>query len=287
MKERYLSKQEKELKIEIPEDWEKTLKTLTERKNSAAILVGPVDSGKSTFASLLLERSPLNTLLLEADPGQPSFGIPALFSLVDSSGKILHQYFFGELSPVRNPADVLLGVHLLSKRAQGRNLIIDTSGFVAGELALRLKLAKAVLSKCNSAVIFKSEAYDYEKFSSLFTSSGITVFEVSVPERVIKYDFEQRRKRREEIFKRYFENASVYDFRVNISQIFGDFEWAEEELVNRLIGFEDKKMLCISAGLIKHVEIDRDSIFFKAACYKEPDKFSRIRISSLKINTGI
>lgn len=284
MKEKYLSKRGKELNIEIPSDWEKVIKLLSDKPRTRAIIVGPIDSGKSTFANILFQSFSNQVYIMEVDPGQPTHGVPGTFNLIEKYGKGIYQYFFGELSPARNPADVLLGVNVLSRRAQTGSLIIDTSGFVNGELAIRLKLAKAVISKCDVAVVFESDYYDFQKFSYVFSSIGMSVFHLRIPDSAKKFSPEERRKRRDLIFKEYFKRAVDFEAEFSFEQVFGLSDISNTDLTNRYFAIEDKRLLCEAVGFITEAKLQSSKLLIKGKIVGKPSKYTHIKISSLVLD---
>jgi polynucleotide 5'-kinase involved in rRNA processing len=224
---------------------------------------------------------------MELDPGQPTHGVPGTFNLVEKSGRRICQYFLGELSPARNPADVLLGVNVLSRRVQAGGLVIDTSGFVSGELAIRLKLAKAILSRCDAAVVFESDSYDFQKFSNIFSSVGMSVFHARIPDSVRKFSPEERRRRRELIFKEFFEGAVEFEAEFGLEQVFGLPVVSEENLSNRYFALEDRKLVCEAIGLIKQAEVRSSRIYLKGMIVGKPSRYTHIKISTLSLNVQV
>ncbi len=120
------------------------------------MVVGGVDSGKSTFCRYLLGLAQAQRRLLaflDADLGQSHLGPPGTLGLqlyptatpAESGLSADACYFIGQTSPAGCLLEVVLGLRRLvdDYRWRRRLIIVNTSGFVSGPVAVRLKAAKA------------------------------------------------------------------------------------------------------------------------------------------------
>lgn len=281
MKEKLSGSLSKSLEIDIPEEWQRILDHFSSLKRWSAIVIGGVDAGKSTLCNLLLSVSRKNTVLLEADPGQPSFSIPGTFSLVDGSGRTIGKYFIGEVTPHRNAVEVLNAVYLLSGRSAGRNLILDTSGFISGDFALQLKLAKANLAKVDHAILIEREEGELSKFEYHLRISGVTVLKCPSSHRARPYSPEERRKRRALLIKEYFKNACEKETTVQKHQlvIYGP---GSPEISNNIISLENEKGLCITLGVLKTMREEGDRVHMRFLSPEEPKGFCRVKVGNIR-----
>jgi polynucleotide 5'-kinase involved in rRNA processing len=280
MKERLSGKLFQKLKVDIPADWQRILDYFASKKRYRVLVVGGLDVGKSTLASLIISTS-TNACLLEADPGQPGYLIPGVFSLVDKTGKVKVAYFVGDISPARNITDVLQGVFLLGKKAEGQNIVVDTSGYVLDDQALELKIAKAVLVKADHAVLIEKDQGELDKYAYHFEKLGLTVLKCRSSEAAKSYSHDQRRKRREALLKNYFKEAQE-DFvevekhaLVNLSEK-GPFE-------NLVFAFENEKGFCEQLGLIRDLIAENNHVIIKFLSPMKPERFARIKIGRLRV----
>lgn len=142
--------------IEVPPPWEAAVTQALATEGVILVLGGP-DTGKSTFCRLVLERAlachkPL--AFIDGDLGQSHLGPPGTLGLnlyppqrLDDSG--LHPealYFIGQTSPPGQMLELVVGLSRLARLARSRGrrrLLVNTSGFINGGPARRLKLAKA------------------------------------------------------------------------------------------------------------------------------------------------
>jgi polynucleotide 5'-hydroxyl-kinase GRC3/NOL9 len=142
--------------IDLPPGWEAAAAAALETPGVILVLGGP-DCGKSTFCRYMLGQAqaagqPL--AIIDGDLGQSHLGPPATLGLnlypprhPDDAG--LHPdllYFIGQTSPPGKMLELVVGLCRLAQSAQSRgcpHILVNTSGFINGPLALRLKLAKA------------------------------------------------------------------------------------------------------------------------------------------------
>lgn len=200
--------------IPAPAAWERLARELAP---GPVLVVGATDTGKSTFAIWLA-----NTLtargervgLLDADMGQPSYGIPGTMSLaLPASGHAgsLHasaSWFVGDTSPARHMLPVLAGVQCLRDHAIERGvtrLVIDTTGLVSRQGGgVALKRWKAELLRPGSIVALR-KADELEGVLGPWRADfRFHLVELDVAEQVRPRSSEQRAMRRRDQWLRVF-----------------------------------------------------------------------------------
>mgnify|MGYP000605921996 CR=1 FL=1 len=278
MKERLSGKLLKELELEIPDDWQKIIDYFASRKKFRTLIIGGLDAGKSTL-SFLIQSTLNNVYVLEADPGQSSYLIPGVFSLVDKTGKVEAAYFIGDISPAKNLSGVLHGIFLLARKAEGANIVVDTSGYISGDLALELKLAKASLVKADHAVLIEKEKGELEKFEYHLKLRGLTVLKCAVSTASKNYSSEERRKRREIILKTYFEGAEEDLIEVEKKAIINLQE--NEMRPNTVFAFENEKGICEALGLVKEIIAEDHRYMIKYLAKEKPRRIVRIKLGRI------
>ena len=121
------------------------------------LVLGGPDCGKSTFCRYVLglaQTAARQIAVIDGDLGQSHLGPPATLGLnlypphnSDDFGLFPDNlYFIGQTSPPGNMLELVVGLHRLTELARGRGcrrIIVNTSGFINGPAAVRLKLAKA------------------------------------------------------------------------------------------------------------------------------------------------
>lgn len=146
----------------VPAEWLPGLAALRALPDgSVVLLVGATDRGKTTFAALaaqVLAALPGGRVaVVDADIGQSEIGPPGTVGVAwaDPDVPRLHdlrpaaRFFVGAFAPpaVALELAVATGQAVSFARAGGaRHILLDTTGFVAGPAARRLKAAKAALA---------------------------------------------------------------------------------------------------------------------------------------------
>ena len=202
----------------------------------AALVLGAPDTGKSTLSRYLVYRAyaagrPVG--LVDLDLGQSHLGPPAALGLGlfpplipgDDSLSPQGLYFIGQTSPLGALLEVAVGCRLLADQAvshQVTRLVVNTSGFIQGPGALRLKKAQVELLQPGLILALQREQELEPLLRGLgggravrepplrqddCEDSGWQTLRLPVSSRVSRRDPETRRLYREERFRRYFHGA--------------------------------------------------------------------------------
>jgi len=135
----------------IPADWTEAAQIL-QREEGVAVVVGEVDSGKSTLTAFLANQcleSGLSVDVIDGDVGQADIGPPATItaSTIPEPIQGLHHakpmssYFVGETSPSRVPEKIVgLMARLRTEIEKTADVVIvNTDGWIGEPSALRYK----------------------------------------------------------------------------------------------------------------------------------------------------
>lgn len=292
MKERHLNKQKIESQIDVLPEWNKAIQKIMSVSCPKVMVIGHVDSGKSTFTRLLTSRFSGSSFIIEADPGQPSYGLPGTFSLYRQS-ELVERYFIGHVSPAKNVPDILTGVYLLSKKAIRETkdkglVVIDTSGLVSKPLGYRLKQAKATLTGANIVLgIYKDSKTEKELENLIKTLNIKNKLGILVPSspNAKRYSYYKRRERRNALLKKYFKDLTerkivIGKHNLDLSII------KNEEASNKLFSFDDKSGFSLSLGACKQLERKGDKYQLKFISPLAPDKFRKIRFGHVELENA-
>ncbi len=205
-------------------EWEEALQTLATQKARVMVL-GARDVGKTTFAALLANRQlahGIRTAIVDADVGQSEIGPPTTIGmgLVEVPVPTLHAvvpraiYFVGSNTPRGRMLETVNGVRAMVAKAQeagAESVIVDTTGFVTGAAARRLKCAKveAVRPQVVVAIQRKDEL---EHILRPMERRNLRLIRLPVPETVMVKSPEMRQQRRVMRFFRYFQDARLHTF---------------------------------------------------------------------------
>jgi polynucleotide 5'-hydroxyl-kinase GRC3/NOL9 len=212
----------------VPPSWIKSFEELLkiQAKPATAIVLGAVDSGKTSFCTYLLNkllREKKKAAILDGDLGQSDIGPPCtvaynfatkpitdLFSL-----EAKNAFFVGVTSPSIAISKVVEGLTSLKREILGSNpdfIIIDTDGWVEGEEAINYKAQ--LIEKLDPDIIFCIQQKDeltpflnaLEKFAKIVVDS---------PSAIKQRSREKRRNLRELGYTKYLRNAKVQSLPLN------------------------------------------------------------------------
>ena len=211
-------------KVEIPADGEEPLDEWVTIADSiidscpdgcVVAVMGPTDSGKTSFTALLANRSLLRGLppaVIDADVGQADIGPPGFvsMSMPDSWVLWLRQLnpdairFVGSIEPGPVAGRILSSVASLvslSKARGAANVFIDTDGWVTGWAALEYKADLARLARAHYVVVLG----DHYLYSYLQRVVDAEVAFVRSPQVLAARSVEDRRELRSENYRRFLE----------------------------------------------------------------------------------
>jgi polynucleotide 5'-hydroxyl-kinase GRC3/NOL9 len=219
--------------LEILPEWEAPAQQFLTSGGPVMVLGAP-DTGKSTLSRYLLYRAftaGLPAALVDLDVGQSHLGPPTALGLGfypprrpgDDSLFPDGLWFIGQTSPVGAILEVSVGCRVLVDDAAHRgvrHVVINTSGMVTGPGAWRLKKAQMELLQPPLLISLEREEEltpllrclmgKDDETSSLKAGNRkpkTALLRLPVSSRVIRRSPEERRRYREERFRRYFHKA--------------------------------------------------------------------------------
>ena len=141
---------------EVVDYWEDVANRVTEHGRFVAVVTGPVDSGKTSLATMIANvalSKGLKTAIIDIDVGQGDLAPPSFIAMkiVDKPVVWLRElrgdymYFVGHVTPVHNPyyTRVLSGARRLLEKALSLGayaVVVNTGGWVTGLSAVEMKL---------------------------------------------------------------------------------------------------------------------------------------------------
>ena len=210
-------------RLEVLPEWEAAAGLFLEQGGVAMVLGAP-DTGKSTLSRFLAYKTfaaGQPTALVDLDLGQSHLGPPSTLGLVlfpprlpgDNSLFPESLYFIGQTSPVGSILEVAVGCQVLVEQAARRGVgrtVVNTSGMVHGPGALRLKRAQVELLQPRFILALQRDRELEPLLRALGgdgAGNGWMVSRLPVSVRAIRKTPEDRRRYREERFRRYFQEA--------------------------------------------------------------------------------
>lgn len=206
----------------IPTSWVKAYEELLkpEVKPFTVMVIGPVDSGKTSFCTFLINKLLIKrqkVAILDGDLGQSDVGPPCTVSYTFVTKPIIdlfdlkarNAFFVGSTSPSRVINKVIEGLALLKQEILSNNpdyVIINTDGWVKGEDAVNYKVQ--LIEKFNPDIIFFIQQKD-ELASLLNATEKFRKVMVHSPSVIKQRSKEKRRRLRELAYIKYLRNAKV------------------------------------------------------------------------------
>jgi polynucleotide 5'-hydroxyl-kinase GRC3/NOL9 len=213
----------------IPPSWTKAYEELLnfQTKPTVAMVVGNVDSGKTSFCTYLINRllreKQKAVAILDGDLGQSDIGPPCtvaytfvtkpitdLFSL-----QAKNAFFVGVTSPSMAISRVIDGLTSLKKEILGDNpdfIVINTDGWVEGKDAVTYKVQLA--EELAPDIIFCIQQGD-ELAPVLSALEKFRRIAVESPSAIKQRSREKRRSLRELGYIKYLKNAKVQSFPIS------------------------------------------------------------------------
>lgn len=149
-------------------EWDQLIQELVE-KASSVMLIGSIDTGKTTLATLLAKKAleaGRRVAVVDADVGQSEIGPPGAISLgFPEKGFVRLSelrprglYFVGSTTPMGFLLECVIGTAKMVERAKRFSadfIIIDTTGLVKGYIGRRLKVMKIELVRPEYVVLLQ------------------------------------------------------------------------------------------------------------------------------------
>jgi polynucleotide 5'-hydroxyl-kinase GRC3/NOL9 len=217
----------------IPVSWEKAAdQVLGCEKPVTVMVVGGVDSGKTSFCAYLANRTlkeMRSVAIVDADLGQSDVGPPSTISSCRLTKPVVDPFeigaesifFIGVISPSGAVSKVVEGISSMKEKALKHGvdiIIINTDGWIEGEDAVRYKIALAKEIKPNLLIGIQ------EKGELTFLLGALTETQNLVVESspaVRKRDREERKLLRELGYKKYLKGARTELFPLGWTMVAG------------------------------------------------------------------
>ncbi|MGE5300629.1 MAG: Clp1/GlmU family protein [Acidobacteriota bacterium] len=177
------------------------------------IVIGGVDSGKSTLVKYLVRRLVYEkgkVSLVDSDIGQSSLGLPGTISMKVFRGpkglgrfSFQKMFFVGVTNPARRIASVATGTKRMVElcRKASATVLVDTTGLVTGGVGRVLKIRK-IQAVAPEHVIALQRNDELEHILGVL--SGITIHRLEVSEKARTRSRAERVRYRQAKFDAYF-----------------------------------------------------------------------------------
>jgi len=218
------AKVEAPLEAVIPAEWTMAAESILSQDSRplSCMILGDVDSGKTAFGTYIANYAVSKGLkvgVIDKDPGQTEISVPTTIglSIVErpmhslENAKAVSVRFVGSVSPSNIVQRVVAATKELFDEALRRGcdlIIINTSGWVNSRRARELKY-NVITTIHPSHLVLIQRTNEVEHLVKPFEKSDIKIIRVQPSPAVKPKTKEERKARRESIFKNYFANAKV------------------------------------------------------------------------------
>ncbi|MEM2214111.1 MAG: Clp1/GlmU family protein [Candidatus Nezhaarchaeales archaeon] len=207
-----------------PLEWRSAVEAILSHstKPISCIVLGDVDSGKTIFCTYLANcavSKGLKVGIVDKDPGQTEISIPTtiglgliekpIYSL--ENVEAVSARFVGSVSPANIIQRVIAATKQLYDEAVSKGcdiIVINTSGWISGRGARELKYGVISTIRPNYMVLIQ-RTNEVEHLVKPFEKSDINIIRVHPSSAVKLKTKEERKARRESIYRNYFANAKV------------------------------------------------------------------------------
>jgi len=235
---------EKPLSEEEPLDkWVYSVDRLLRAGCRSFIVLGGVDSGKSSIAALIANRALLygfNVGILDSDVGQADIGPPGCVSATRVRRPILwlrelaaeRIRFIGYITPQRAERRIMAAVVDLAewlRKQSSQVIVVDTDGWIQGVQSLEYKLEAAYMSGIDSVIVIGDQKL-YKMVLSSWGKLGCGVTYLESPQVKRLRDRADRRVLRAEAYRRFLEPRRLREVNLRDVAVFGSCFFSGERL---------------------------------------------------------
>ncbi|MDO8586779.1 MAG: Clp1/GlmU family protein [Armatimonadota bacterium] len=209
-------------------EWQACIQSIVQNPG-LVVVIGSSDTGKTTFCAQLINaavEAELKCALVDADIGQSEIGPPGVIGLGEANSPverpsdipIRRMYFAGTTSPVGNMLPSVVGAKKMADEAKtlgARLIVVDTTGFVRGVLARKLKTHKVHLLAPDHIVAIQ-RGHEIDSILGAFGKlEKCAVHNLKVSELARLKSPEMRASRRRVRFLKHFESAEEHVIRLD------------------------------------------------------------------------
>jgi polynucleotide 5'-hydroxyl-kinase GRC3/NOL9 len=297
---------------EIPDAWQAAARRIAALSPPRIVFVaGATDTGKTALCRYLQDRlarpakrngegpgvgkpaegkpgEGLPAAYLDCDPGQSVIGPPAtvgLWTPAESGGGRTWLRFVGSTSSSGSLLQAAVGIRRLEDRALregSHSLLVDSSGFVEGEVAREFQFRVIELLRPRAIVGF--EGRSVRALLAAFRRSAEVIF-LEVDRRVRTKSPEARRAYRRERFRSYFQEGRLQNISIRNLGLHGRVPPFRSAALWRdlLCAFCDPRGMVLALGIIRELDLDRGVIRCLAPSFVHGQAAS-IQFGSLRLD---
>lgn len=270
----------------IPGDWMPVIQEILKEKKTVIVL-GKTDTGKTSFIKAIaryLVRRNRKINIIDGDIGQSSLGPPGTVNmcLLDFQSlkcrtiPLEEMIFIGKITPAGCLDKLINSVYQLyniSRRYKSDTILIDTTGLVSGNAGIYLKRNLIEKIKPSVLIAFQIEN-ELEPIINKFTSHNyMQIFRFKICQVIKKKNWKERKSRRDEKYKSYFQNLILTELDFHAGCLKGAYyghgrllerkevEYFSKRYNIKVCSVEIRKDCIILITDNQHYSLERNSIF--------------------------
>lgn len=239
------------------------------------LILGGVDTGKTTLAAALTERLAQNQAvgIIDADIGQSHLGPPTTvgWALVDKPEIDLTQItpggigFVGDVTPVGHllqlTAALTQCVREVSKTTE--RIIIDTPGFITGPAANALWwTVQSILQP--GVILAVQRENELSGIIEGLQRLGSHLEVLTSPPEIPTKSPEARRRYRQRQFCRYFKDSCLVHLNLSDLTVQTTRSWGSGVVTGKLVGLRNSEGIDQVVGVIESYQQDKDVVVVRA-----------------------
>lgn len=252
----------------VPASWQDAAQTLT-LSRGLVIVLGDVDSGKSTLCAYLANTTlhhNLHSSIIDGDVGQADIGPPTTVSSSTISKHIFslqelrpeRSYFVGDTSPSTVPDKHVHSILRLKDKLSEENdiTILNTDGWLRENQAIDHKLE--LLESLRPGLVLGLGPDP--QLDKILEVQQYPSRRLEASKHVLTRTREQRKKSREEAYRRFLQNSRSINLRLNKIELRA-FKTPRQERIDQkashrgtLAGLLDNEGALLSIGRIERIE---------------------------------
>jgi len=272
--------------------WKKVINEIIEQGRKKILILGGIDTGKSTFCLLLANsilKFGIQSAIIDADIGQSDLGPPTTLGLglVNeyiknlSSASIINLFFVGHITPYKVTNKVILGIKMLCNCLKLHPFtIINTDGWIKDNEAIAYK--KRIIDELSPDLIIGIS--ERNEIANILENCKKNFVLLDSSKYIKKRNQTERRKLREYGYRKFLENAKLRLF------YFNEFEMTErinefDDFKDNIVGFIDRKNFLQGIGIMK--DLNKDKKIMKIfTSIKKNEELRKLEIGNIKISNS-
>ncbi len=280
----------------IPQSWNKPVEAIlsAKKKPLTILILGEIDSGKSSYCTYLvnmLVNGKCRVAVLDGDLGQSDIGPSGTVGYALTSKpltelydlKLENAFFVGVTSPIKAIAKTIEGLTAMKAQILERSvdfMVINTDGWVSGDVAVRYKTALIKELKPD-LIVGLPQTNELEALVDNISETPIIMVEPSSS--LSQRSPEKRKILREMTYARYLKDAKMQNYPMTQLTIEpkNAVRTSQEPEKGLLVGLYDSKNIFLGIGVLREINCVRKALKVQTSVSSKPQ---RLVIGKVSLN---